>query len=332
MAEDLTVLIANLGQVANLRACLRSLLATTGAATSVRVIVGFNFAGESDGPAVLAAEFPAVEQLRAPMKLGYCRAYNQLMARATGRYILLLDDDTVLPPATIDGMVRFMDAHPEVGIAGCRTVFPDGSYQKATARMFSLRTELENVARPAAFWDDGIDASTDTWRRASWLNGHFLLVRAGVIEQVGGLDERFYTFQCEADWCLRIQRAGWTVAYVPEFQIMHIGGAHSSAPGVKSLSNLLRSYCNRYYFIRKHYGDGAVQLMRPIMSLAALLRLLHYAVLWLRSPARRAEAGPKIAAHVRVLLMGLAPRPDALPEPLRRESTGLGGFQPGLPG
>ena len=141
MAEDLTVLIGNLGQLENLRPCLRSLFDTVSGETSLRVIVGFNFEGESDNPRALASEFPQVEQLRAPVNLGYCCAYNQLMARSTGRYALLLDDDTVLGAGTIDGMVRFMDAHPEVGIAGCRTANPDGSYQKTTAKMYDLGTD-----------------------------------------------------------------------------------------------------------------------------------------------------------------------------------------------
>src|SRR6266851_500975 len=175
MAEDLTVLIANLGQLEHLRPCLQSLFDTASGETSLRVIVGFNFPGESDNPRALAREFPQVEQLRAMVKLGYCRAYNQLMARSTGRYALLLDDDTVLRAGTIDGMVRFMDAHPEIGIAGCRTVNPDGGYQKTTALMFSMRTEVTNVLRPAAFWYDGVDESVTTWRSVDWLNGHFLM-------------------------------------------------------------------------------------------------------------------------------------------------------------
>jgi GT2 family glycosyltransferase len=218
MAEDLTVLIANLGQLESLRPCLKSLFENASDEISLRVIVGFNFAGKSDIPQALARDFPQVEQLRAPVKLGYCRAYNQLMTRSNGRYALLLDDDTVVRPGTIDGMVRFMDAHPEVGIAGCRTVNPDGSYQKTTALMYSIGAELTNVFRPAAFWSDGIDESVTTWKSVGWLNGHFLMVRAQVIAEVGGLDEYFYTFQCEADWCLRIRHAGWKVG----------GDAHAS--------------------------------------------------------------------------------------------------------
>lgn len=331
MIEDLTVLIANLGQIENLRPCLKSLFDSASGEISLRVIVGFNFQGENDNPRALACEFPQVEQLRAPARLGYCRAYNQLMARSTGRYALLLDDDTVLRADTIYGMVRFMDAHPDVGIAGCRTVNPDGSYQKTTALMYTLGTEITNVLRPAAFWNDGIDASVTEWKSVGWLNGHFLMVRAQVIEEVGMLDEYFYTFQCEADWCLRIRRAGWKVAYVPNVEVMHIGGAHSVTSNVKTRSNLLRSHINRYYFIRKHYGNLALHVFRLIMTAGALLRLLTYAVVWLVSPGRRPEAGPKVDAYRKIVLLGVAARPEGLPDDLRRESAGVDLFRPVAP-
>lgn len=325
MAEDLTVVIANLGQLEHLRPCLRSLFETVSGETSIRVLVGFNFPGESDNPRVLAREFPQVDCFRAPVKLGYCRAYNLLMARRTGRYVLLLDDDTVLSPDTIDGMVRFMDAHPGVGIAGCRTVNPDGTYQKSTALMYSMASELTNMLRPAAFWRDGIDETTTSWRSADWLNGHFLMVRSEAIDQVGGLDERFYTFQCEADWCLRIRRAGWMVAYVPEFEVLHVGGPHSIRPGVKSIPNLIRAHSNRYYFIRKHYGNRALHLFRVVMSIGAMLRLLNYAAVWLITPGRREEARLKIAAYWRIMLLGAALCPEALPRDLQRENTDCSG-------
>jgi len=319
MVEDVTVLIANLGQLENLRPCLRSIFDLASSESSVRVVVGFNFEGESDSPRMLAGEFPQVAQLRARSKLGYCRAYNQLMARGRARYFLLLDDDTVLGPRAIDGMVRFMDAHPDVGIAGCRTFNPDGSYQKSTGKMFSLETELINVFRPAAFWNDGIDATVTTWKSVGWLNAHFLMVRARVVAEVGVFDEFFYTIQCEPDWCLRIRHAGWKVAYVPDVEVTHLGGAHSVATAVKSRANLLRSHINRYYFIRKHYGNVALHLFRFIMSAGAMLRLLKYAAVWLFSPGRRPEAGPKVDAYWRIVLLGTKARPEDLPDELRRQ-------------
>lgn len=333
MAEDVTVLIANLGRLENLLPCLRSLFAAAAGNTSCRVIVGFNFQGDSDSPRTLARVFPQVEQLRAPTKLGYCRAYNQLMTRSAGRYVLLLDDDTILGARAIEVMVHFMDAHRDVGIAGCRTVNQDGSYQKTTGLISTMAREIKNVFRPAAFWRDGIDENVAAWTTVEWLNSHFLMVRAEVIWQVGMLDEYFYTSVLEADWCLRIRKAGWTVAYVPQAEVMHIGGPHSVQPGAKSYKNLVRSHINRYYFFRKHYGSPALQALRPIMSLGAMLRLLNYSAVWLLSPRRRPEAGAKLAAYWKVMLLGLAARPDGLPDELRRENEAFGAsFQPGLPG
>lgn len=331
MAEDLTVLIANLGQLDNLRPCLKSLFDTDSGETSFRIIVGFNFRGESDNPRTLAREFPQVLQLRASVKLGYCRAYNQLMARSTGRFVLVLDDDTILRPGTIDGMVRFMDAHPDVGIAGCRTTNPDGSYQKTTALMYTIGTEIINLVRPAAFWNDGIDEFVSTWKSVGWLNGHFLMVRAQVIEEVGAFDEHFYTLQPEADWCLRIRKAGWKVAYVPDVEVMHIGGAQSVATKVKTHKNLMRGHINRYYFIRKHYGNAALHVFRIIMSTGAMLRLLKYAAVWLVSPGRRPEAAPKVRAYWKIMLLGAAARPEDLPDDLRRENAAFDLFRPGIP-
>lgn len=326
--EDVTVLIANLGRLENLRPCLASILGPARGAVALRVIVGFNFEGEKESPDIIAREFPEVEQLRAPVQLGYCRAYNQLMSRATGRYFLLLDDDTVLGAGSIEGMVRFMDEHPTVGIAGCRTTNSDGSYQKTTGKMFTLGTEFSNIFRPAAFWDDGIDATVTCWKQAAWLNAHFLIVRAAVYEQVGGYDEFYYTIQSEPDWCLRIAQAGWQVAYVPAVEVMHIGGAHSVATNLKSSANIVRSHVNRYYFIRKHFGALSMHLLRVMMSAAAALRLLKYGGLWLVSGERRAEAAPKVAGFWRVLRQGFARHPDRLPRELERRYASLASFEP----
>ncbi len=281
MAVDLTILIANIGQLDRLRPCLNSIFEMPSGKTSVRVIVGFNFQGDSTAPQAIAREFPQVEQLRASAKLGFCRAYNQLIARSSSRYVLLLDDDTVLRPGAIDVMVRFMDTHQDVGIAGCRLVNPDGSYQKSTALMCGFATEIISIFRPGAIWRDGVDKSVADWRTVGWLGSAFLIVRAVVIEQVGVFDEFFYMTQHEADWCLRISRAGWKVAYVPEAEVMHIGGPTSVQPGVKTYNNLVRNHINRYYFFRKHYGTAALQALRPIMSLGALLRLVNYGAAWI---------------------------------------------------
>ncbi len=329
MAEDVTVVIANLGRIENLLPCLRSLDQAAGE-TSFKVIIGFNFQGESDSQRAIEHEFPKAEQLRATTKLGYCRAYNQLMAHSRGRYILLLDDDTVLRSGAIETVVRFLDAHRDVGIAGCRIVNADGSYQKSTGLMVGLSVEAMSVIRPGAIWRDGVNEAIADWKIVAWPSSTFLMVRKEVIEQVGMLDEFFYTSVLEADWCLRIAKAGWTVAYVPQAEIMHIGGPHSVQPGPKTYGNLLRNHINRYYFFRKHYGSAAMHVLRPIMSVGAAVRLLNYGAIWLLVPDRRPESGPKIAAYLKVFALGFAARPDGLPDDLRLENEAFGAvFQSG---
>jgi GT2 family glycosyltransferase len=330
-AEDLTVLIGTFGQLENLRPCLESIFESArGGAVSVRVILGFNFEGESQNPVTIRREFPQVEQWRAPKKLGVCRTYNQLMSRIAGRYALLLDDDTILRPHTLDTMVRFMDAHQDVGIAGCRTVNVDGSYQKSTGLMFSMRTEMLIALRTGALWRDGVDERANTWQTVDWLNGAFLL-RTEVIDQVGGFDEYFHILVHEPDWCLRIRRAGWKVAYVPDAEVIHIGNTLSVVRSDKSYEILVRYHVNRYYFCRKHYGNTAVQGLRPIMTFGAFLRFCKHGAVWLLSPGRRSEAGPKVEAYWKVMLLGAAGRPDNLPKDLWRQNDISGALQPSFP-
>ncbi len=90
------------------------------------------------------------------------------------------------------------------------------------------------------------------------------------------------------------------------------------ASRVKTYSNLVRSHINRYYFIRKHYGDAAMHAFRLIMSIGATLRLLTYAAVWLLRPDRRSEAAPKVQAYWKIVLLGAAARPEDLPNDLRR--------------
>lgn len=322
MTRDLNVLIGNLGNIDNLRACLRSLFDTTGPNISFRVMIGFNFAGENDTPLAIKQEFPQVEMLRADCKLGYCRLYNLLLEKGLdARYVLLLDDDTLLRRGTIETMVRFMDDHTEVGVAGCRTVNQDGSYQKSTGLMYNLKTELLNVILPAAFWSDGIDENVSDSRLVGWLNGHFLIARVKAIQEIGLLDDYYYTFQYEADWSLRMRQAGWATTYVPQAEIMHIGGPHSIVSRNKSYDNLIRSNVNRYYFFRKHYSAVDFLVLRAALGLGFLFRLLHYLGIWVLDRNRRSEAQPKIKAYFYLTLRTFAAHPEQLPQKLLQQNT-----------
>lgn len=318
--HDLAVTIGNLGSEKYLEPCLRSIYAEHQPGFSYSVLIAFNGFQNGDLRSHIAQSFPQAKLFYRRNKLGYTGTYNLLLRESTARYILILDEDTIVPTGTLPALVAFMDEHPDVGIAGVKTLNPDGSLQKSFGVMFDVRTEFLNALHLSTYWPDRLYRDLDTWRTVDWLNGSFMLVRRETIEQVGMLDEHFYTFLCEADWCLRISRAGWKVAFVPDASITHIGGDHSINTRVKSYDALMRSHINRYFFFRKHYDALDQLLLRPIMTLGASLRLLKFSILYCLAPSRRPEARPKIRAFAKIALLGFARRPWMLTPELRRQN------------
>lgn len=318
--QDVAVTIGNLGREDYLEPCLCSVYAEDAPGFTYSVLIAFN--GFDDGGLMhrIAGAFPQACLLYRRNKLGYTGTYNLLMRACTARYILILDEDTVVPKGTLPAMVAFMDAHPEVGIAGGKTLNPDGSFQKSYGVMFDLRSELLTALNLSTFWPEHLYRDLTEWRTVDWLNGSFMLVRTATVAEVGMLDEYFYTFSCEADWCLRIARAGWKVAFVPDVAITHVGGDHSINTTVKSYDALVRSHINRYFFFHKHYGVLAQGLLRPIMTLGACLRLLKFLALYCLAPSRRPEAKPKIRGYARIALLGFARQPWRLTPELRRQN------------
>ena len=159
-------------------------------------------------------------------------------------------DDTIIFKGTLEKMVSFMDHHPEVGMAGCKTLNPDGSFQKSYGLVPSLKTEFLTSFGMSSLWPDRLYKDVSSVRDVEWINGPFMLVRRQVLEEVGAFDEHFYTVVCEAEWCQRIRKAGWRVVYVPEAEIVHTGALITQS---KSLITMLRVYVNTFYFFHKHY-------------------------------------------------------------------------------
>ena len=318
--QDLAVTIGNLGSERYLEPCLRSIYAEDAAGFTYAVLIAFNGFENGDLREHIAQSFPQATLLYRRNRLGYTGTYNLLLRESDARYVLILDEDTVVPKGTLPAIVRFMDAHPEVGIAGVKTLNPDGSLQKSFGVMFNLRSEFLHALHLSTFWPDRLYRDLERWRTVDWLNGSFMLVRRETLEQVGGLDQYFYTFCCEADWCLRIARAGWKVAFVPDVAITHIGGDHSINTTVKSYDALMRSHINRYFFFHKHYGGLSQLLLRPIMTVGATLRLLKFLAMYALAPSRRPEAGPKVRAFARIALLGLAWQPWRLTTKLQRQN------------
>ena len=184
----------------------------------------------ADGTAARVREaFPSVEVIRNERRMGFAANCNQAMTRASGRYVLLLNPDVRCQPGSIDALVAFMDGHPEAGIAGPRLLNLDGSIQWScrgfsTPFLFLLRglgfeRALAGYAPQRRVLMEDWDHATV--RDVDWVLGASMIARREAIADVGLLDEGFYLYCEDQDWCHRMWTRGWTVYYVPDAVMLH---------------------------------------------------------------------------------------------------------------
>lgn len=214
----------------------------------------------------VARDFPDVQLIRSPENLGFARG-NNLGIRATNPdipYILLLNSDTVVKPESLTALVRFMDAHPEVGAVSPRLLRPDGTPQPFAfggdpTPVYLLRRGFSQLILYRYLHD----WATEQRLTVDWVSGACLLVRRAAIEQVGLLDENMFMYFEDNDWCLRIRKAGWKVCYNPQIEIVHLGG-QSLEKNPKAQNAY---YDSLAYFYAKHYGRMSQWLLRLVLPL-----------------------------------------------------------------
>jgi N-acetylglucosaminyl-diphospho-decaprenol L-rhamnosyltransferase len=244
---------------------------------SLQVIVVDN--GSVDGTSEhLRRNWPYVELVEPGENTGFSRGNNIGFGCARGRYVLLLNSDTIVLPTTVPGLVRVLDAEPAVGCVGARHLNPDLSLQwsvddfPGVANDFLHYTDLYRLpvlqgwlARRWPRW-----TAHDEERDVDWVNGACMLVRREVIDDTGGFDESFFIFAEELDWCQRIWDAGWRVRFVPDAELIHIqGGTFTSANGRRRL--MIYQSSLRYY--RKHKSRAARIGLRAVIVANAAARL-----------------------------------------------------------
>lgn len=178
-------------------------------------------------------------------------------------YIFLLNPDTVIRPGAIATLVRFMEAHPEVGIAGSRLEDLDGTPQRSAFRFPSILSELEGglrlgvVSKLLSKWIVAPPVSDETYP-TDWVAGASMIVRRQVFETVGLMDEKYFLYYEELDFCLAAQRAGWSCWYVPESRVVHYVGQSSGVTDTKIRPKRRPTYWfdSRRRFFVKNYGWG----------------------------------------------------------------------------
>jgi GT2 family glycosyltransferase len=261
---DLSVIIVNWNGRDLLQQCLDSLVLTAGALTHEVIVV--DNASTDGSPELVRQSYPQVRLVENRDNVGFSRANNQGIRLATGRYMLLLNSDTIVKPGALEAMVALGDRHPRIGVVGAELRNLDGSLQPSWAAFPTWLSETLGrnfrVRRPMV--------SEAQAYQVDWVGGACLLARREAIAQVGPLDEAIFMYTEETDWCYRFARAGWGIVYLDGAQVIHLGGGSSRRSSVRSLIELQKS---KVYFFNKHYGRWSAQVLRATLAARALIKM-----------------------------------------------------------
>ena len=240
-AMDVSIVVLNYRSRALVRQCLRGVLVAQ-PRCRYEVIVVDNDSG--DGClAMVAEQFPWVVRVQSRTNRGFGAGNDLGIARARGRYVMILNPDIALFPGQIDDLVSFMDAHPRAGVAGPRLLYPDGAAQESCRRFPSFlmpvyrRTVLGHLPGPRRQLERFLmnDFDHAEHRMVDWLMGACLIARRDVLEQLGGFDEKFFLYFEDLDLCRRCWDAGWQVWYVASASPVHYHQRLSAGDGVSAL-------------------------------------------------------------------------------------------------
>ncbi len=307
-APDVSIVVVTHEGRERALATLRSARAATGGVSAEWLVVD---SGSTDGtPDAVEREFPRMVVTRLP-NVGFAAANNVALREARGRYVLLLNPDIEILEGTLEELVAAVDDRPEVGAASIVQLWPDGRLQRTIRRFPSPSRQLGEALFLSRLpglghlreeeWD------ADAYERevsADWLVGSFLLVRREAIADAGPLDERFFLFSEETDWCRRLRGAGWDVRHLPLMRAVHHTGRmlRPDLYAQNSHSKLL--------YVRKHFGPARRGAFRGALALRHALRVAALAPTALTRPAARGRAHAE--AKALAVVLGLA-QPPARP-------------------
>lgn len=277
---DLTIIVVHRNGVPLLRECLASIADACPGLTFETIVV--DNASSDGSPAMVRAEFPGMALIANKANLGFTRANNQGIRRARGRYVCLLNNDTKCQPGAFAQALRYLDEHPDIGVAGLKLLNRDGSRQLSCRRFpgfsqalfnrYSLLTRLfpRNPYSQQYLMSDLDDNEV---RNVDWVSGACMVIRRDLVAKIGGLDRRFFMYSEDVDYCLRAWQAGTRVAYVPVGEIFHyIGQTSSKFPFMP----IVERHRSMYRFYKKHYSrellflDAATAAMVAVRCAAQL--------------------------------------------------------------
>jgi hypothetical protein len=274
----LSIVIVNYNTERLLKDCLRSVYAGANG-TPFDIWVADNNSRDNSVPMV-KSQFPAVKVVENRANVGFSRANNAVISQTCADYVLLLNPDTLIIEDAIERVVKFMNEHPQVGIAGCRVLNRDGTLQLACRRSIptpkvafyrlSGLSRLFPQSRVMAKYNLTYE-SPDEIQEVDAVSGAFLMIRRKVVQDIGLLDERFFMYGEELDWCLRAKRAGWSIVYYPAAQIIHYKGESTKYNSRKAAVEFYRAM---YLFHKKHFAKDYSFVINSLIYTGIFLKAM----------------------------------------------------------
>jgi GT2 family glycosyltransferase len=292
-SPSLSICIVNYQAADYLRNCLRSIF-TNPPPGNCEIIIVDN--GSTDGSLeMLRDEFPGVILIANPTNLGFTAPTNQALRRAGGQFLLLLNPDTLVHPQAFDILIGFMLEHPRVGICGPKVLNTDGSLQAPCRRgesrpwaVISYFLRLNRLFPHSKLFGGYLMnyMDEDATHEVAGVAGSCMLIRRQVIDQIGYLDERFFAYQEDADYCFQARRAGWQVYYVPPARVTHFGGEGGSR--VQPYRSIYAWHKSYWLYYRKNLASDYFFLFNWIFYLLMLVKLLLAVLVNLLRPVKTA--------------------------------------------
>jgi GT2 family glycosyltransferase len=297
---DVSIIVVNWNTKSLLRDCLASVYEQS-RGVDFEIIVVDN-ASTDGSKEMIRNDFPKVVLIENNKNSGFAAANNQGINVAKGRYVLLLNSDTIVLDDCIANIVSFADTQPRAGVVGCRVLNSDRTLQPtcfmfpsvlnlflSSSYLYKLFPKNRFFGRERMTWWNANDV-----REVDIIKGCFMLIRREAIEQVGRMDENFFMYAEETDWCYRFRKSGWKVMFAPVGEIIHYGGQSTTQIPVAMIVQLRLSILK---FIKKHYSWPSHVIARFLVASFFTVRLPVWLAMAFLRPVARAEAAVKIRAY-----------------------------------
>lgn len=268
----LSIIIVSYNTVGLTRACVESLLQQNLPAKTEIIVI--DNASHDDTVLLLRSDFPEVSVLANSTNVGLAAAVNRGLRESRGDYCLILNPDVVALEGAIGQLIDYMDEHSDVGVAGGKLLSPNGKLQYSCYRFYRMmtifyrrtwlgQTSWGRAANHSFLMKDFDHARV---REVDWLMGACLMVRMRALQAVGGMDERFFLYFEDVDWCRRFWQAGWRVTYVPRALFSHYhqrSSEQSSALGLLTNSAVRHHVTSAVKYFWKYRGQRLPRIDAP---------------------------------------------------------------------